>query len=251
MPPNERLRVLLERSGYTTVSLAEHVGTDPKTVARWVSTGRVPHRRNAHTVARVLKADIFHLWPELGEPREEPAITSEILCFYPDRGSVPAGLWYELLETAKRNVDVLVYAGLFLADNRADLPGLLAKKAEEGVGVRVLLGDPTSEAVTRRGEEEGIGNAMSARIELTMAYLRPVFGRPGVDVRLHETTLYNSLFRFDDTLLVNTHVYGFPAAHNPVIHMRRATDSGIFDHHMSGFAKVWERSTPVSPEEEN
>ena len=26
-----------------------HVGTDPKTVARWTSTGRLPHRRNAHT----------------------------------------------------------------------------------------------------------------------------------------------------------------------------------------------------------
>lgn len=90
---------------------------------------------------------------------------------------------------------------------------------------------------------------MAARIDLAMVYLRPVFDRTGVDVRLHETTLYNSLFRFDDNLLANTHVYGFPAAHNPVIHLRRAPGSGLFDHYMSSFVRVWEVSTPVSRQE--
>ena len=32
--------------------------------------------------------------------------------------------------------------------------------------------------------------------------------RPGIEVRLHATTLYNSLYRFDQSLLVNTHAYG-------------------------------------------
>ena len=90
---------------------------------------------------------------------------------------------------------------------------------------------------------------MAARIDLAMAYIRPVLDRQGIDVRLHETTLYNSLFRFDDDLLVNTHVYGFPAAHNPVMHLRRTSDSGLFGHYMSSFARVWELSTPVPPHE--
>jgi hypothetical protein len=167
---------------------------------------------------------------------------------YPDRGSVPVGLWYELLETARKNVDVLVYAGLFLSDNRASLPRLLEKKAAEGLGVRILLGDPVSEAIARRGEEEGVGSAMAARIDLAMTSLRPVFDHRGIGVRLHETTLYNSLFRFDENLLVNTHVYGFPAAHNPVMHLRRTQEPGLFDHYMSSFAKVWELGTPVSRE---
>jgi hypothetical protein len=31
-------------------------------------------------------------------------------------------------------------------------------------------------------------------------------------IRLHDTPLYNSIYRFDDELLVNTHVYGLLAA---------------------------------------
>ncbi|GAA1467274.1 helix-turn-helix domain-containing protein [Nocardiopsis exhalans] len=248
MPPNERLRICLEQSGHTAASLAARVGTDPKTVARWISTGRVPHRRNAHAVARALGEDVFHLWPELEGTGNGPATASEVVRVYPDRGSVPAGLWYELLETAKENVDVLVYAGLFLSDNRASLPRLLERKAEEGLCVRILLGDPDSEAVARRGGEEGVGSAMAARIDLATASLGSVFTRRGITVRLHGTTLYNSLFRFDDNLLVNAHVYGFPAAHNPVMHLRRTPEPGLFGHYMSSFAKVWELGTPASRE---
>ncbi|MEV4093607.1 helix-turn-helix domain-containing protein [Streptosporangium saharense] len=42
MPPNERLRSALVTAGITVRQLAEEVGVDPKTVERWVSTGRTP-----------------------------------------------------------------------------------------------------------------------------------------------------------------------------------------------------------------
>ncbi|MDX2817537.1 hypothetical protein PV410_34245 [Streptomyces sp. PA03-5A] len=36
---------------------------------------------------------------------------------------------------------------------------------------------------------------------------------PGVEVRSHDTILYNSIYRFDDDVLVNPHVLGAPALH--------------------------------------
>ena len=41
---------------------------------------------------------------------------------------------------------------------------------------------------------------------------------PGVQVRTHQTTLYASQFRFDDSMLVNNHTYGSWAAQSPVLH---------------------------------
>jgi hypothetical protein len=64
-------------------------------------------------------------------------------------------------------------------------------------------------------------------------------GTPGVAIRLHGTTLYNSIYRFDDEMLVNVHVYGFPAAHAPVLHLRRLAGGDLFDTYAESFERVW------------
>jgi hypothetical protein len=117
--------------------------------------------------------------PQLEDARARAVVSSEVLRVYPDRGAVPPGSWYEFISSAKVHVDVLVYAGLILSDGRADLAALLQRKAEEGVSIRLLLGDPASEAVARRGAEERVGDAMAARIRLSMSYIEPAFGVPG------------------------------------------------------------------------
>ena len=48
---NERLRSALFDSGLTYEQLSEQVQVDPKTVERWISQGRVPHRTHRLTVA--------------------------------------------------------------------------------------------------------------------------------------------------------------------------------------------------------
>jgi len=45
--------------------------------------------------------------------------------------------------------------------------------------------------------------------------------REAVELRLHDTPLYNSVYRFDDELLVNIHAYGILAAYTPVMHRSR------------------------------
>jgi transcriptional regulator with XRE-family HTH domain len=243
---NERLRQAILDADLSLDDLAAEVGIDPKTAERWVTKGRVPHPVNRAKTARVLGLDESVLWPQLEEARARAVVSSEVLRVYPDRGAVPPGSWYEFISSAKEHVDVLVYAGLFLSDGHADLPTLLQRRAEDGVPIRLLLGDPESEAVARRGAEERVGDAMAARIRLSMSYVEPAFGTPGLEVRLHETTLYNSIFRFDDDLLVNTHAYGAVAAKSPVMHVRRIAGGRLFPHYMASFERVWEEAKPLA-----
>ncbi|WP_446220634.1 DUF5753 domain-containing protein [Micromonospora sp. IBHARD004] len=58
--------------GETAESLAERVGVDPKTAARWVTPGRVPHPRHRVAVSRALSREVGELWPEVVR-RREPA----------------------------------------------------------------------------------------------------------------------------------------------------------------------------------
>jgi hypothetical protein len=232
-------------AGISTDELALRVGTDTKTVERWISQDRVPHRRNRASTVRVLGVDESVLWPQIADAHAHAVAGSEVLHVYPDRGSVPPSSWYELLERARERVDVLVFAGLFLPDGRADLPAMVARRARDGVQVRLLLGDPESESVARRGAEENIGDALAARIRMSLSYIASVFEVPGVGVRLHDTTLYNSLFRFDDDLLVNMHAYGAVAFKSPVMHVRRIEGGRLFPHYMQSFEKVWTAGKPL------
>jgi hypothetical protein len=60
----------------------------------------------------------------------------------------------------------------------------------------------------------------------------------GVELRLHDTPLYNSIYRFDDEMLVNVHAYGILAAYTPVMHLRRV-DGAFFNTYIESFERVW------------
>jgi len=175
----------------------------------------------------------------MDDARLKSASDSELLTIYPNRGAVPSDLWASLVERAHDGIDILVYAGLFLWDTYPDLPSILTEKARSGIAVRLLLGDPSSNAVLSRGVEEGIGDAIAARIRISLTYLSAVASIPGTELRLHSTTLYNSLYRFDNDLLVNTHAFGAPAAQSPVLHLRRVSGGRLFSHYLSSFDRVW------------
>jgi hypothetical protein len=245
--PNERLRRAIHEAGLRLDDVARHVGIDTKTAERWITKDRIPHPVNRALTAQLLGVEEAALWPQLAEESGRRATTAaELVAIYADRGAVPRNRWYELLDSARERVDVLVYAGLFLPDGRADLPALVRRKAEDGVRVRLLYGDPDCAAVAVRGAEEGIGDGLSARIRIAMAYMLPVFDVPGVEARSHTTTLYNSIYRFDDELLVNAHAYGFGAPQAPVLHLRRISGGPLFDFYTASFERVWQQGTPIS-----
>ncbi|GAB7003388.1 hypothetical protein JCM18899A_08590 [Nocardioides sp. AN3] len=141
-------------------------------------------------------------------------------------------------------IDGLAYAGSFLHDAFADFDEKVAAKARQGVRVRLLFGDPQSDAVALRGKEEGIGELMAGRCALNWAYGKPFLETPGIEAREHRSTLYASLYRFDDTLLANTHVLGAAASHSPVRHFRKVVGGRLFDHYLGGFERPWESAKP-------
>ncbi len=242
---NERLRSTIAAAQLTTADVAAKVGVDPKTVERWIATGRVPHRSHRWATASLLGTDETYLWPEAVDERQaRSASEAELLSLYPHRGAVPPQLWRGLIEAAIDRIDILVFSGLFLPDGYPEMAKALASKAEHGTKVRLAFGDPDSDAVRLRGQEERIGDGLAARVRLSLTYLEEAFGAPGIELRLHTTTLYNSIYRFDDDMLVNTHVYGAPAAQSPVLHFRRLPGGRLFDHYQRSFERVWELGSP-------
>ncbi|WP_280360755.1 hypothetical protein [Nocardia wallacei] len=68
------------------------------------------------------------------------------------------------------------------------LTKILGSKAEDGVKIRMLLGDPDSDEVVRRSVEEGIGpDTISAKIRNALAFFEPLRKQPGIEFRLHST----------------------------------------------------------------
>ena len=243
---NDRLREALARSDLTTADLAVKLEVDPKTIERWVTRGRNPRERHRQRLAELLCESEGYLWPTALSPiRRSQAAESEIVHVYPHRASVPADVWRRLIGEAEQNIDLLMYSGMFLIDENPMLTSMLQQRADAGVRVRILLGDPASDGVRDRGSEEGIDDALAAKIRSVMVRYRELNGVAGIEVRLHGTTLYNSIYRFDDQMLINSHVYGFPAAHAPVLHLRRLNAGILFETYAESYKQVWTAAKPA------
>ena len=150
---NDRLRAAIFTQGFAVHHIAGELAVDPKTVDRWIG-GRTPYRRHRHALATLLRTDAGYLWPNaLSDEQINASALAEVVRIYPHRAAVPRSLWMDLFERAASQIDVLVYAGLFLAEEPGFVP-LLKRKARTSVSVRLLLGDPESTNVAERGREE-------------------------------------------------------------------------------------------------
>jgi transcriptional regulator with XRE-family HTH domain len=241
---NDRLRSALLQHGLTPEKLAEGIGVDAKTVERWIG-GRVPHRRHRYAVSTQLRFDETYLWPDaIARDQAADASESEIVAVYPHRWAAPKELWGNLFEAAEREVGILVYSGFFIADDPGQL-ALIKAKAADGVRVRILLGDPDSSQVAARGADEGIDESMAGKIRNVIVLYKPLRDIDGIEIRLHDTVLYNSIYRSDDQLLVNPHVYGAGASLAPVMHLRHVAGGGMVHTYLESFEKVWSRARPL------
>jgi hypothetical protein len=223
--------------------MAAHTGVDPKTVQRWIS-GRVPHARHQWSVAALLKEDVAYLWPE-PETATPTASNAEVLAVFPHRADVPFDLWRGLIDRAERHIDILVYAALFLHEQFPTFNDVLRAKCSAGCRVRVLLGDGDSPRITLRGDEEAFGEGIEARCRVALRHYEPLIGTPNFELCLHDTTLYNSIYRFDSHMLVNTHVWGVNAYGSPVLHLREVQGGGLFAGYTASFGAVWAAARPA------
>ncbi|WP_198532775.1 phospholipase D-like domain-containing protein [Carbonactinospora thermoautotrophica] len=219
-------------------------GQDPKSVERWITKNRTPRRATAFKTAKLLGMPVSWLWPEL-DGDTAPVTKSEVVAFYPHRSQTPKRLWLDLLTAAEEEISLLAYASLFLPEENPEAIAVLRRKAEAGVKVRIVLGDPDSPEVALRGVEEQLYDAIPARVRMAIAYYRPLVGVPGVRFHLHRTTLYNSIFRFDDEMLINQHIYGVYGYMAPILHLRRIEGCDLFDTYANSFERVWAVSYPI------
>jgi len=242
---NERLRAVMASGGWTHSDLANATGVDPKSVERWVNLGRTPRRATALKAAEALGEDVHALWPALRQARAARAVSPELVALYDQRADLPVSTFVDLFAQARERIDVLVYAAVFIHEAYPRLNDLLRERLAEGCSVRIAIGDADSENVQQRGQEEKFGHGIESRCRLALMHYRPLLGMPGVELRTHSTTLYNSIYRADDQMLVNAHVWGVNAYGAPVWHLRQHSEGRMFDSYAQSFEAVWDTAQPV------
>ncbi|PBC79040.1 hypothetical protein BX265_3833 [Streptomyces sp. TLI_235] len=233
---NARLRAALVASGLTIEAVAREVGTDPRTVERWLNEpGRTPYARHAHAVARMLHADPYRLWPTLGtRHKATPAPRDELLTWYPTRAAVPAALWPQVPRGAGDRIDLALSCGLFLLDAVPDLVGLLTDRAAAGVRVRIALPDPTL-APTQ---------SEATRLLLVEDLFADLYAAPGVRMARHGG-IANDVVRADDQMLVMPRVDGCPPAAAPVLHLTRLEHAPLTSAYLLGLDHVFTTALPT------
>ena len=243
---NHPLARALRGVGLDVVGVASRLAVDPKTVRRWL-TGRVPYPRHRAALASLTGWTERDLWPHAVHTVDQRnQALGEVIAVYPHRSAVPGDAWRRLFARAEHAIDILVYSGLALAENATALRAI-RDRARNGVRVRLLLGDPDGEQVARRGTDERIGgDMMGARIRNALLLFGPLAEEPGVELRLHDTVLYNSIYRADRAMLVNTHAHGAPASHAPVLHLRDAGPDSMVATYLDSFERVWSGARTVA-----
>jgi hypothetical protein len=239
---NEPLRRALLHARLREHDIAARLGVDPKTVRPWLG-GRIPYPHNRAAVADLLGADEADLWPDAGGALAR-ARPDELGAVYPHRWAVPREAWTQFFGSAEHDIGILAYSALFLAEDTGIL-GILASRGLAGVTVRIALEDTDGPQIAERGEQEGIGDAMASKIRNALVLYRPLTATANIQIRLHTTVLYNSIYRADDQLLVNQHTYGIPAAHAPVFCLRRTQDGDMAGIYLDSFKRVWASAAPL------
>jgi transcriptional regulator with XRE-family HTH domain len=240
---NEPLCRALLRVRLREDDVAARLGVDPKTVRRWLN-GRVPYPHNRTAIAELVGADEAELWPDAGGLLAARIRPEELGTMYPHRWAVPREVWVQLFGSAEREIGILAYSALFLAED-AEMLQTLADKGRAGIAVRIALGDPDGLRIAERGEQ-GIGVAVRAKIRNALTLFRPLSAVENIETRLHRTVLYNSIYRADGELLVNQHSYGIPAAQAPVFCLCDTDGGEMTALYVDSFERVWDSSAALS-----
>lgn len=242
---NERLLAAMEQSDMSVKELATLTQKDPKTVSRWIG-GRVPHPRQRYVVAKALSEDEEYLWPGASRrPETHSSATGEVVATYPYRSDMSSQSWWKLISPAENQIDLLGYTLYFLALDHPEFVATLQDKCENGCKVRAVIANPESEHVANRDREEREPITIRARIATTMKHFRSLRDCAGFEIRYQDAPLYNSVFRFDDQMLVTPHLFAVPGASAPLLHLRRLAPNGMFSRFSTHFENIWSSTTPI------
>jgi transcriptional regulator with XRE-family HTH domain len=242
---NERLRQAMARTGLSIEAAARKTGVDPKTVQRWLS-GRVPHPRHRWALCEAVSENEEYLWPGAGSVATAGSSAgAELVAGYAFRSELDPAHWWNLITGADRQIDLLGYTLYFLPQQHPTFVRTLIDACTEGCRVRICIADPAADQVRLRDEEEQEPITIAARISSSLKALEPLFETKGADIRYQRAPLYNSVFRFDDEMLVTPHLYATPGHAAPLMQLRRLGPNGLFSRFSAHFEAIWADSTPV------
>jgi hypothetical protein len=241
---NQRLYDAIRQAGMRPQDIADELDVDPKTIGRWITDGRLPRPHHRKELAQMLGVAQAVLWPDAPGAAYG---TSELVGIYSTRRELPPATVSSMLDGVQEHIDVLAYAALWLWDTIPSFVERVQVKIAQGASVRVCLGNPESEGVRLRGQEEGVDDALAGRCRLAIAYARGIQHVDPNAVRLSGATLYASIFRFDEDVLLNTHLWGKAAGDSPVFHFRRQSDRGVATAAIETFERVW-KAAQMLPE---
>jgi lambda repressor-like predicted transcriptional regulator len=236
MTRNERLTAAIGKKGWALKQFAMRVGVNEKTARSWVN-GKRPRLYNQVDAARALSIDKSILWPPTNV--DARAISSEILGAWTRRFDCQPEYWWKLISQAKRRIDILCFEMQFLIEDHPDLALVLSEKIRSGCKQRFMVADPNEDAAQIRGNEVPESDQMIGRINNTLEFLLPIIDA-GADFRFQFASNYISIFRFDDDMMVITHMYGVPGRESPLHHLHRIGSCGLFDRFAEYFEHVRE-----------
>lgn len=181
-----------------------------------------------------------NLWPEAVRSAVKTGYDREIVSAYPHRSFIPRALWRDLIGGAKTELLFAGYTNYFLWLDLPNLRAALRKRAEAGVSIRFLVGDPESPVTTERERIEGVPLTVTTRIQVTLDELGKLSqAAPGVTGRFSDRHIALSVFRFDSDMLVCTHLADQMGHDSPTMHLRRRQDGGLFDRYAAHVEHLW------------
>ncbi len=202
-----------------------------------------PLAKHRTLISRRLGENEDYLWPTTAVSSAGDAI-GELVNAFAYRSDAPNSLWWALISRAERQVDVQGYTLYFLTLQHPELIPALIAKCDTGLRVRAAIGDPEPAHVAYRDTEEQTPLTLGVRIQTTLDTWQPILRHPNFELRFQDVPLYNSVFRFDDEMLVTPHLYATPGSRAPMLHLRRLWSGGIFDRFAGHFETIWSVSQP-------
>jgi hypothetical protein len=240
---NDTLRRALFEVQLSDGDVATRLGVDPKTVQRWLE-GRLPYARYRDQLARLLGLDEGEIWPEVRASRPEQSMPTELAGVYPRRNLIPQDAWLSMFAGAQNQIDLVAYSAGFLVEDSRFLQ-VLSVKVSQGVRIAAALGDPGRLDLARVSAAKDDHESTLDSIVHSISGLRSLVAAGGLELRLHDVLLYNSLYRVDNQILVHQHLYGIAAERTPVYHFYKSEQEEMFDFYMSSFRRIWKEAVPA------
>lgn len=248
---NTALRRAMDDRNVRPRQFASHLGVSLKSVERWLANAdHVPHARTRADASDYLGVPEEMLWPRAVKTAVKTGPDREIVSVYPYRSACPSGVWAQLVADAKRELFFAGYTNYFLFIDQPAFHLTLQRKAQHGVRIRFLLGDPEGVVTQQREEIEQSALSVSTRIRITLENLRKVGNVEGLEVRYsapEDATNHVglSVFRFDQDALVTPHLARMVGHDSPMMHLRHREPHGMFDRFADHAEELWSRAQPA------